>query len=147
MQAVFPRSVALAGAVGLVAAFATAAVPAPFPARHDAAVGAVTFSPDGRLIASGSDDATIRIAEVATGKERHPLRGHLGRVAALAISPDGRFLLFASDRYARPSTDPAAGASGTPAERSGAIPSRRSRTPTTPEPPGYLGAGTAPRPS
>jgi hypothetical protein len=60
--------------------------------RHEAAVGAVAFSSDGLTIASGGDDALVCIADVATGKERHLLRGHLGRVAAVAFSPDGKVL-------------------------------------------------------
>jgi hypothetical protein len=69
-----------------------AAVPSPFPLRHGAGVGAVAFSPNGRTLASGGDDALLRVAEVATGKERHQLRGHLGRIAAVAFSPDGKVL-------------------------------------------------------
>src|SRR4051812_33179298 len=69
-----------------------AAVPSPFPLRHDAGVGAVAFSPNGRTLASGGDDALLRVADVATGKERHQMRGHLGRIAAVAFSPDGKVL-------------------------------------------------------
>jgi WD40 repeat protein len=96
MRAICTLSTSAAGVIGLLAwllsGVATAAVPAPFPVRHGAAVGAVAFSPDGRMIASGGDDAILRIADVSSGKVKHTLRGHLGRVASLAFAPDGKVL-------------------------------------------------------
>ena len=43
---------------------------------HDREVLSVSWSPDGTRLASGSDDKTVRIWEVATGKELSQLRGH-----------------------------------------------------------------------
>ncbi|KAJ7432714.1 WD40-repeat-containing domain protein, partial [Mycena galericulata] len=40
-------------------------------------------------IASGSDDDTIIIRNVATGEEQHTLRGHSPAVSSVAFSPDG----------------------------------------------------------
>src|SRR5438876_3981228 len=96
MRAVCIRPASVVRMIGLLSwllpSFAAAAVPSPFPLRHAAAVGAVAFSPNGRTLASGGDDALLRVADVATGKERHQLRGHLGRIAAVAFSPDGKVL-------------------------------------------------------
>jgi RNA polymerase sigma factor (sigma-70 family) len=61
------------------------------------AVSAMAFSHDGRTWAwSGVDDSTVRLIEVASGKERHRLTGHLGTVVSLAFAPDGRRLISAS---------------------------------------------------
>jgi WD40 repeat protein len=60
------------------------------------------FSPDGRLLASGTHEQRIRAWDLATGRERPPLVGHLGRVSAVAFAPDGRTLASGSwDRSVR----------------------------------------------
>lgn len=54
-------------------------------------VGAMAFAPDGRTLASGSDDGTIRLIDVSSGKVIHVLNG-LQVVYSQAFSPDGRTL-------------------------------------------------------
>lgn len=49
----------------------------------------VAFSPDGRVLATGSEDGEVRLWEVATGRERLQRTGHRSRISAVAFSPDG----------------------------------------------------------
>ena len=51
---------------------------------------AVSFSPDGRMLASGSDDNTVRVWHLADRRELATLQGHEGAVGAVTFSPDGR---------------------------------------------------------
>jgi WD40 repeat protein len=64
--------------------------------RHGAWVSAVAFAPNGKSIASGSWDATVRIWDPATGQERCPPLDNGDVVQALSYSPDGRSLAAAA---------------------------------------------------
>jgi WD40 repeat protein len=65
-------------------------------------VWSVAFSPDGKTLASGGSDWTIKLWDTATGKERATLKGHRGDVFALAFSPDGKTLASAAGDLSRP---------------------------------------------
>ncbi|MBL8794373.1 MAG: serine/threonine protein kinase [Planctomycetia bacterium] len=63
---------------------------------HEDAVTCLAFSPDGQWAASGSADRTIRLWEVASGREVRCLHGHGNSVLAVAFAPDGKQLLSGS---------------------------------------------------
>jgi WD40 repeat protein len=47
----------------------------------------VAFSPDGKLAVSGGYDKTVRVWEVASGRELHCFSGHDGYVLSVAFAP------------------------------------------------------------
>src|SRR5579875_28307 len=63
---------------------------------HLASVNAVTWSPDGKLIASGSDDTYVQVFDAVSGKRKLIYTGHTEEVAAVAWSPDGRYIASGS---------------------------------------------------
>ena len=63
--------------------------------RHEDRVNAVSFSPDGRLVVSGSGDNTVRVWDRTTGKEVARMT-HEGLVNAVSFSPDGRLVVSGS---------------------------------------------------
>jgi WD40 repeat protein/tRNA A-37 threonylcarbamoyl transferase component Bud32 len=56
---------------------------------HTRTVARVRFSPDGRRLASGSWDTTVRIRDVAGESDGLLLHGHTHLVSGLSFSPDG----------------------------------------------------------
>src|SRR4029079_14900393 len=64
---------------------------------HMALIRSIVFTPDGSELISASDDKTIRVWDVATGRIVRTIRGEIGdgdpgKIYALALSRDGRLL-------------------------------------------------------
>ena len=93
---------------GLFAAEASGAAAASEPrnqlvldiGHHTAPITALAFTPDSRQLVSASEDKTIRLWDLATGKTLRVIRGvsgppHFGEIGAMALAPDGRLLAAA----------------------------------------------------
>jgi WD40 repeat protein len=76
-------------------------------ALKDGEVAALAFSPDGKLLASGSH-GSVALWDVAARKRLSPDGGHTGHITTLAFRPDGKQLLTAGEdgsiRYWEPSS-------------------------------------------
>lgn len=66
---------------------------------HSAGVRCLSFSPDGRRLASGSADCTLRVSDPITSQQLHCLEGHAGGIECLCYSADGRWIASGSHDY------------------------------------------------
>ena len=66
---------------------------------HSQSVITVAFSPDGKMIASGSLDHTIKLWDISTGTELSSLKGDFGQILSVAFSSDGKTLASSSANY------------------------------------------------
>jgi WD40 repeat protein len=60
---------------------------------HEASVNTIAISPDGQTLASGSQDRTVSLWNLKTGKHTFTFFGQAGEVHTVAISPDGKMLV------------------------------------------------------
>eukprot|EP01134_Creolimax_fragrantissima_P004288 CFRG4288T1 len=63
---------------------------------HAEAVLSVQFSPDGKRLASGSGDTTVRFWDIGTNTPQHTCKGHSNWVLCVAWSPDGTRVMSGS---------------------------------------------------
>jgi len=63
---------------------------------HSDLVLSVAFSSDGKYILSGSDDKTLKLWDIETGREIRTFKGHLNYVRAVAFDPDGKYAISGS---------------------------------------------------
>jgi len=69
---------------------------------HNASVKAVAFTKDGKYLLTGSRDKTIKLWDIASGREIRTFFGHESTINDLALSPDGtQFLSSSADKTAR----------------------------------------------
>lgn len=63
---------------------------------HSDSINSIAITPNGKIIASGSEDNTIRLWDLNTGECLATLDGHEAGVRTIAISPDGQLLVSGS---------------------------------------------------
>ena len=59
---------------------------------HTSWINSIAFSTDGRTLASGSWDNTVRLSDALTGAHQKTLTGHTGVILSIAFSPDSTIL-------------------------------------------------------
>ena len=64
---------------------------------HKNSVRSVAITQDGKYIVSGSDDETIKLWDIQTGKEVRSFEGHTDIVRSVAITPDGKYIVSVSN--------------------------------------------------
>ncbi len=64
---------------------------------HKDNILSVAFSPDGKHLASGSNDQTVKLWSIESKTEINTLKGHTDYVSSVAFSRDGKYLASGSN--------------------------------------------------
>ncbi|MCS7161473.1 MAG: WD40 repeat domain-containing protein, partial [Gemmatales bacterium] len=64
---------------------------------HTGSVYSVAVTPDGKYVVSGSRDNTVRLWDLASGKEVRRFTGHTNWVLSVAVSHDGKYVVSGSE--------------------------------------------------
>ncbi len=68
-----------------------------FRKGHNAHVRSLAFSPDGKTLASCSEDKLIQLWDMSNGRNTATLRGHTNYIFSIAFSKDGKTLASCSE--------------------------------------------------
>ncbi|MEL7001608.1 MAG: caspase family protein [Bacteroidota bacterium] len=63
---------------------------------HYATIKSVAFTPDGKYLLTGSRDKTIKLWEIASGRELRTFFGHTSTINDISVSSDGKFFISSS---------------------------------------------------
>jgi WD40 repeat protein len=75
----------------------------------EAAVGSLSFSPDGKALAGAGTGSLVRLWDTTTGDELHKCEGHRGEIRSVGFSADGRLVATAGADSTVRLWDPATG--------------------------------------
>ncbi len=66
---------------------------------HSSEVNALAVTPDGKQAVSASDDQTLKVWDLVSGRELRTLTGHSNSVNAVAVTPDSKHAVSASSDH------------------------------------------------
>ena len=64
---------------------------------HTGVIWSVAITPDDKTVISGSEDKTVKVWDLATGKCRATFEGHTNAVLGIAVTPDGKTVISGSE--------------------------------------------------
>ncbi|RCJ38766.1 hypothetical protein A6770_12745 [Nostoc minutum NIES-26] len=63
---------------------------------HSSSVDAITITSNGKFLISGSNDKSLKVWNLETGREDFSLRGHTDKINTIAVTPNGKLLISGS---------------------------------------------------